>query len=72
MFGRVKRIVREKGFGFITADDGTDVFFHKTGMESPPTFDKLSERASVSFDVDRNNPKGPRAVNVRPEYRANH
>ncbi|MFN6116692.1 MAG: cold-shock protein [Flavobacteriales bacterium] len=57
--GTVKFFNTEKGFGFITPDEGgKDLFVHKTG-----TRDNLQEGDKVSFDVEQS-PKGPNAVNV--------
>ena len=61
--GTIKRIIRERGFGFIGAEDGREIFFHRTAMEGTD-FDGLEEGNSVEFDVEKG-PKGPRAVNVR-------
>lgn len=64
MNGIVKNKVAEKGFGFITPDDGgKDFFFHSTSVEGT-TFDDLAEGTAVTFDVE-DSPKGPRAVGVR-------
>jgi cold shock protein len=58
--GKVKFFNSEKGFGFITPDDGgKDVFVHKTG-----TRDQLFEGDKVTFDVEQG-PKGQNAVNVK-------
>ena len=58
--GIVKRIVGDKGFGFIGAD-GTDYFFHKSSCDD---FDQLSAGQRVTFVAVRGN-KGPRADRVR-------
>ncbi|MFN3875428.1 MAG: cold-shock protein [Flavobacteriales bacterium] len=58
--GKVKFFNSEKGFGFITPDEGgKDVFVHKTGTRGP-----LYEGDKVTFDVEQS-PKGPNAVNVQ-------
>jgi CspA family cold shock protein len=61
--GTIKRLVSEKGFGFIAAGDGTEYFFHQSAC-SQTAFDELREGEAVTFDVGRG-PKGPRGENVR-------
>lgn len=61
--GKVKRLVSERGFGFISADDGREIFFHRSGVEGT-TFEMLREGQRVSFDVERGQ-KGPRAIHVK-------
>jgi len=61
--GTVKRLVRERGFGFILGEDGVELFFHRSAL--PGTgFDALAEGQAVEFDVERGD-KGPRAANVK-------
>jgi len=61
--GTIKRVVWEKRFGFISAEDGREVFFHRSALEGID-FDALEEGTGVEFDVE-SGPKGPRAVNIR-------
>jgi CspA family cold shock protein len=61
--GKIKRLIRERGFGFIIAEDGNEVFFHRSALEKED-FDALEEDTSVEFNLERG-PKGPRAMNVR-------
>ncbi len=61
--GKIKKLVRERGFGFISDTDGREVFFHQSGL-TDGGFDGLKEDAEVEFDVE-NSPKGPRAINIR-------
>ena len=63
MKGKIKSIIRERGFGFISAEDERESFFHRSALEGE-NFDALEEGNSVEFDVEKG-PKGPRAVNVR-------
>jgi len=65
MSGTIKRLVRDKGFGFISAGGAEEYFFHSSAC-SGMRFDDLREGQQVSFDVGRG-PKGPRAENVRVE-----
>jgi cold shock protein len=63
MNGTIKRLVSEKGFGFIAASDGNEYFFHNSAC-TPGTFDDLREGQSVTFEKGQG-PKGPRGENVR-------
>ena len=63
MEGKIKRLIRERGFGFITAEDGKDVFFHRSTLAGDD-FDALEEGTNVEFDLERG-PRGPRAINVK-------
>ena len=60
--GKVKWFNDSKGFGFITGEDGTDVFVHHTSIQGNG-FKSLAEGDSVSFDTEKG-PKGPKAINV--------
>lgn len=59
--GTVKRLVSDKGFGFVAAADGNEYFFHQTACAD---FQSLREGQSVTFQAGQG-PKGPRAENVR-------
>ena len=61
--GTVKKVVHDRGFGFITQDGGKDVFFHRSALVSG-TFESLNGGEKAEFDVE-DGPKGPRAVNVK-------
>ena len=60
--GTVKWFNAEKGYGFITGEDGQDVFVHFSGLNMEG-FKTLEEGASVEFDIT-DGAKGPQAVNV--------
>jgi CspA family cold shock protein len=62
--GTVKRVISERGFGFIVGEDGKEYFFHRDGLTSSVDFDRLVGGESVSFDVETG-PKGDRAVRVQ-------
>jgi CspA family cold shock protein len=62
--GTVKKLISERGFGFITAEDGKDYFFHKDGLAPSMDFDRLVGGETVTFEVEAG-PKGPRAVQVQ-------
>jgi len=61
--GRIKKLVRDRGFGFINADDGREIFFHRSSLQELD-FDELREEQSVEFEVERTD-KGPRATKIR-------
>ncbi|HCW05242.1 MAG TPA: cold-shock protein [Clostridium sp.] len=63
MEGTVKWFNAQKGFGFITTDDGKDVFVHYSSIESDG-FKSLEEGQKVSFDITEGD-KGEQATNVR-------
>lgn len=63
MKGKVKKLIRDRGFGFITAEDGTEVFFHRSDLVEAD-YDTMEEGAGVEFDLE-SGAKGPRAVKVK-------
>jgi CspA family cold shock protein len=61
--GRIKKMVRDRGFGFIRGDDGKEVFFHRSGLNGAD-YDSLSEGDTVEY-VIQEGPRGARAEHVR-------
>jgi CspA family cold shock protein len=62
--GNVKWFNDQKGYGFITQENGTDVFVHFSAIEGEG-FRTLYEGQVVEFEVTEG-PKGPQASNVKP------
>jgi cold shock protein len=66
--GKIKKLVQEKGFGFISQTEGEDVFFHHTSVRDQQ-FEDLSVGQSVDYQIDPNpsqKGRGPRASSVAP------
>jgi CspA family cold shock protein len=64
MTGTIKRLVTDKGFGFITAEGlQKDLFFHSNSLVGV-TFDELKEGDTLSFETEES-PKGLNATNVQ-------
>ena len=61
--GTIKKVIADKGFGFIEGD-GQDLFFHHSEVEGA-TIESLQIGQQVTFEEGRG-PKGPRAEKVRP------
>ncbi len=63
--GTIKKLVSDRGFGFIAAEDGEEYFFHRSGLDSSINFDSLAGGERVTFEIEASQ-KGPRAAQVRP------
>ena len=61
--GTIKKLITDKGFGFIQGERG-DLFFHHSAVEGGGTIEDLRVGQEVEFEEGRG-PKGPRAENVR-------
>ncbi len=68
MQGTIKRVVRDKGFGFIRDDRGREFFFHRSAVDG--NFDQLDEGQTVTFEEEPS-AKGPRAGSVRAQLPTN-
>ena len=65
MTGTIKRLVQNKGFGFIAPHDGSvDVFFHRSRVAGRTSFEDLREGDEVEFQT-RPGEKGPQAFDVK-------
>jgi CspA family cold shock protein len=69
MQGRITSLVADRGFGFITTDEGEQFFFHRTALQATD-FEELAEGVRVVFDVGHDTSgdepaERPRAVSVR-------
>jgi CspA family cold shock protein len=62
--GTIKKVVADRGFGFIAAEDSKEYFFHRGGLDSSLDFDRLIGGERVKFEIEAS-PKGPRATQVR-------
>ena len=65
MYGTIKKIIRDKGFGFVVPDDGSDdVFFHRSRLAPKVVFEDLREGDEVEFQPSKGE-KGPQANNLK-------
>ncbi len=66
MYGTIKKIIKDKGFGFIVSDEGGDeVFFHRSRLAPKVYFEDLREGDEVEFQVQKGE-KGLQASNLKP------
>lgn len=61
--GVIRRLISDRGFGFIKSDDGQDLFFHRSELLDV-SFGLLEEGQNVEFEK-RQGSKGPKAVNIK-------
>jgi CspA family cold shock protein len=62
--GTIKKLVSDRGFGFIAAEDGREYFFHRSGLDSDMNFDSLAGGERVTFEIEASQ-KGPRANRIK-------
>jgi CspA family cold shock protein len=62
--GTIKKVVADRGFGFIAAEDSKEYFFHRGALDTSLDFDRLVGGEHVQFEIEAS-PKGPRAAQVR-------
>ena len=67
--GTVKKVIADRGFGFIAADDAKEYFFHRGALDSSLDFDRLTGGEKVQFEIEAS-PKGPRASRVQAAAQA--
>ncbi|HET9480507.1 MAG TPA: cold shock domain-containing protein [Candidatus Polarisedimenticolia bacterium] len=60
--GKVKKVMKDRGFGFIATTDGREVFFHRSECRHSD-FESIEQGDEVGFEMEEV-PKGPRARNV--------
>jgi CspA family cold shock protein len=63
--GTVVRLIRDRGFGFIQAENGKEIFFHHSTLPGG-VFDALTDGQTLEFDIE-NDPRGrgERATNIQ-------
>ena len=61
--GTIKKVVADRGFGFISAADTKEYFFHRNSLDSTLDFDRLNGGEAVTFEIE-DSPKGARANKV--------
>ncbi len=61
--GTIKKVVADRGFGFISAADTKEYFFHRNSLDSTLDFDRLVGGEAVEFEIEQSD-KGPRASRV--------
>lgn len=63
--GTVKRVVRDRGFGFIADEQGQEYFFHVSAVEGGPgVFERIQDGQACTFEIG-DSKKGPRAEHIR-------
>jgi len=63
--GTIKRIITDRGYGFIQTVEKEDIFFHANDLLKGVSFDSLTEGQQVEFEI-KTTPRGLKAINVKP------
>jgi CspA family cold shock protein len=62
--GTIRRLITDRGFGFIKTEEETDLFFHRNELQEVD-YDSLTEGQQVEFDIEQGRNDRPQAVRVR-------
>ena len=62
--GTIRRLIRDRGFGFIKTEDETDLFFHRNELQEVD-YDSLTEGQQVEFEIGQGRDSRPQAIKVR-------
>ncbi|MGE5445896.1 MAG: cold-shock protein [Ignavibacteriales bacterium] len=62
--GKIKKVIQDKGYGFIEVEEGREIFFHSKSLQGLE-FKNVKEDDQVGFDVGKDRWNRPVAVNVR-------
>ena len=65
MTGTIKKIITEKGFGFIGREGAERDLYFRSDAVSGVKFEELKEGDAVTFEIDESGPKGPAAKDVQ-------
>src|SRR3989442_15992717 len=66
--GTIKKLVSDRGFGFIAAEDGREYFFHRTGLDSSVNFDSLAGRERVTLLMQAHHKGRPgKPIKIAPQ-----
>ncbi len=62
--GTIRRLITDRGFGFIKTEEETDLFFHRNELQEVD-YDSLKEGQQVEFEIEKGRNDRPQAVRVR-------
>ena len=62
--GTIRRLITDRGFGFIKTEEETDLFFHRNELQEVD-YDSLTEGQQVEFEIEQGRGGRPQAVRVR-------